>query len=172
MACPSHEASCVQAEWSRGLHGYSEPDEISASPCTLGPCSCATPPPSLCGWIGHLKVFFPSHVGQPSPRTTAILLCSSCQHARWPSTSQKLCACRWLLRGTRICLCSLCHAHKTGLLIMLQGRQHSTSGITNRWAPAKTSHTMAAKETYLSLTLLILFLLLPFLISCDLSCQL
>lgn len=51
-----------------------------------------------------------------------------------------------------------------------QAAQHS--GITNRWAPAKTSHTMATKETYLSLTLLILFLLLPFLISCDLSCQL
>lgn len=100
------------------------------------------------------------------------ILCSSCLHARWPPTRRKCCACLRLLRGTRICLCFVCNAHKTGLLIMPQGRRHRTSEIMNYRAPAKMSHTMAMKETYLSRTLLILFLPLPFLVSCDLSCQL
>lgn len=71
----------------------------------------------------------------------------------WPHTGQNFCACLCLLRGTRICLCSVCNAPRTGLLIMPQAGLHSTSSIMNYPAPAKMSHTMATKETYLSPTL-------------------
>lgn len=98
----------------------------------------------------NLKVFFSSLVGQPSPirNVVSLCLCASCTQP--PNTSQKLCACLCLLRGTRICLCSVCSAHRAGLLIMPQARLHSTTRIMYYPPPAKMSHTTATKETYLS----------------------
>lgn len=135
--------------------------------------SCAPLPLFPCLVGSTLKVLFSSHVGQPTPRKNA-LLCSSCLHASWSPTRQKLCACLCCPRGTRICLCFVCNAHRTGLLIMPQARLHSTSGIMNYPAPAKMSHTMATKETYLFLTLSsACFSLFPFLslVICLASCN-
>lgn len=99
------------------------------------------------------EVFFSSLAEQPSPKRNALSLRSSCLRASWLLTSPKLRACLCLLGGTRICLCSVCNAHRTGLLIMPQTRLHSTSRIMNYPAPAKMSPTTATKETYLSPTL-------------------
>ena len=133
---------------------------LSASRRTLGLCSWAPLPLLPCVALhkevffsSKSEVFFSSLVEQPSPKRNALSLRSSCLRASWPLTSQKLCACLCLLVGTRICLCSVCNAHRTGLLIMPRARLHSTSRIMNYPAPAKMSPTTATKETYLSPTL-------------------
>lgn len=145
---------------------------LAASPCTLG--SFPVPPClSFLVWLAqHWKCFFFT-CWAAYPQKECSLLCSSCLHASWSPSRQK-CACLCCPRGTRICLCFVCNAHRTGLLIMPQARLHSTSGIMNYPAPAKMSHTMATKETYLFLTLSsACFSLFPFssLVICLANCN-
>lgn len=140
---PGHQASCVRAESNLGL-SVCTAWALSASSSTRSSLLCRE-------GVSHQQVLFSSCVGQPSPKRDALMLCPSCLHASGPPSSQKLRAC--LLRDSRIRLCSVCKAHRTGLLIMPQARLSSASRIMNYPAPAKMSHTMATKETYLSLTL-------------------
>lgn len=94
-------------------------------------------------------------------RKNVLLFCASYCVSTVPRPQPEAVSCVCLLRGTWICLCSVCNAHRDGLLIMLQARWHSTTGIMNCPTPAQTSHTVVTKETYLCLALL----------SCALPCS-